>query len=210
MKKNEYMDELRRMADIDEEENREQRKEQPEEQTEEQPEEQTKEQPEEPLDTEGSIECSVRIHKKDMRNFLFHHTYSRFSGWFGVLISLAALVMIIIGRNTYSGVEIIILAVLALLFTVVRPLQIVQQAGRQVTKQEMFQKPMQYNICRDGIVIRQGEQFANVTWEQIRNVIDTKKAIYVYTSPIMAFIIPKDQVSNAKEILDRIKENTGK
>lgn len=203
MKKNEYMDELRKMAEIDDNEDTVQN-------TEEVQGGQTEEQPEEPLDMEGSIECKIKIYKKDMRHFLFHHTYSRFSGWFGVIISLIALLMIIIGRNTYSAAEIVILAVLALLFTVVRPLQIVQQAGRQVTRQKMFLNPIFYNICKDGIVIRQDEQFANVLWEQIRNVVETKKAIFVYTSPIMAFILPKDQLSNAEEIAERIKSNIAK
>lgn len=199
MKKNEYLDELREMADIDNENDNKQ--------TQAEASGETEESMEEPLDMEGSIECQIKIHKKDMRHFLFHHTYSRFSGWFGIIISLIALVMIIIGRNTYSVAEMIILAVVALLFTVIRPLQIVQQASRQVSRQKMFLKPIIYNICRDGIVIRQDEQFANVLWEQIRNVVETKKAIFVYTSPIMAFILPKDQMDNAEKVSDHIKNN---
>ncbi len=205
MKKNEYMDELRKMAEIDDDDAAAQSVPDGSQDAQEK-----EEQKEEPLDMEGSIECKVKIHKKDMRHFMFHHTYSRFSGWFGVLISLAALVMIIIGRNTYSGVEIAILAVLALLFTVVRPLQIIQQAGRQVARQEMFRNPIFYNICKDGIVIRQDEQFANVLWDQIRNVAETKKAIFVYTSPIMAFILPKEQLDDEKEVVKRIKSSVSK
>ena len=63
MKKNEYMDELRKMAEIDDNEDTVQN-------TEEVQGGQTEEQPEEPLDMEGSIECKIKIYKKDMRHFL--------------------------------------------------------------------------------------------------------------------------------------------
>lgn len=206
MKNNEYMDKLKKMADPDNEsEAAETKDSEPQEQSGEELKEENDDIQEEPLDKTDSIECRVKITAKEMRGFLFHHTYSKFSGWFGVGISLVALVMIIIGRNTYEGLEIATLIVLALMFTVIRPLQLVKQAARQVDDQIIFQDPINYTVCKDGIIISQRDQFVNILWEHIVNVADTKKALYVYTSPVMAFIFPKDQISNEKEITKRIK-----
>lgn len=199
MKKNEYLEELKEMSgEFDDE---------PDNSGNASEKNDTAEEKAEPLDMEDSIECEVTVRAKDMRNFLFSHNYSSFSGWFGVAISLIALVMVIAGRAKYGTAEICILVFLALLFTVIRPLQIVNQAKRQVARQEMFKKPIRYNICKEGIVIRQGEEFANVLWADIRKLKETKKTILIYTSPVMAFILPKDQINNGSAIVERIKAN---
>ncbi len=193
MKKNDYMDDLKNMAGESEEGGS---------ATVDSAEEKIQ-----PLDMEDSIECEVTVRVRDMRDFLFSHNYSSFSGWFGIIISLAALVMVIVGRTRYGTAEICILIFLALLFTVIRPLQILSQARRQVARQEMFKKPIRYNICKEGIVISQGEEFANVLWSDIRKLKETKKLILIYTSTVMAFILPKSQINNGSAIVERIRAN---
>lgn len=199
MKKNDYLEELKEMAgEFDDE---------PKSNGADSEENAAAEEKPESLDMEDSIECEVTVRTKDMRSFLFSHNYSSFSGWFGVIISLIALVMVIAGREKYGTAEICILIFLALLFTVIRPLQIVNQAKRQVARQEMFKKPIRYNVCKEGIVISQGDEFANVLWADIRKLKETKKTILIYTSPVMAFILPKDQINNGSAIVERIKAN---
>lgn len=193
-KKNEYLEDLKEMAGPMDEET------------------QDVEETEEivPLDKEGSLEFTVKIGKKDMRHFLFTHNYSSFSGWFGVIISLVAFGMLIAGFEKYSQMERGILVFLGLLFTVIRPAQIIGQANRQVRNQPMFHNEITYNICNDGIVITQGEEFANVLWEGVRKVRITGKAVIIYTSPVMAFILPLAQIAKKDELIARVKEKTGK
>ena len=86
MKKNDYLEELKEMAgEFDDE---------PKSNGADSEENAAAEEKPEPLDMEDSIECEVTVRTKDMRSFLFSHNYSSFSGWFGVIISLIALVCI--------------------------------------------------------------------------------------------------------------------
>ena len=86
MKKSDYLEELKEMAgEFDDE---------PKSNGADSEENSAAEEKPEPLDMEDSIECEVTVRTKDMRSFLFSHNYSSFSGWFGVIISLIALVCI--------------------------------------------------------------------------------------------------------------------
>lgn len=153
-----------------------------------------------PYDTEGSIECHILLKAKDMRHFMFRHNYTSLSGWFGVLISVIALVMVILGYNVYGNIQKIVLIVLALLFTVVQPVQIVLRSRQQIKRQDMFHDTLIYNLCEEGMLVRQGEQHVNIPWDSIRKVIYTSKAIFVYTSPVRAFIFPLDQLEDADKV----------
>ena len=143
---------------------------------------------------------------KDMQHFVIRHMYRSFTGWFGVIISAAALVMLVMGWNVYGNMEKIALIVLSLLFTVVQPVQLLMKAKRQVLSQETFKTPIIYNLCRDGIVIRQEEQRVSILWDDISKFVETRKAFFLYTSPVRAFIFPKDAVGDAAEFSKIVKE----
>lgn len=163
-----------------------------------------------PFNTEGSLECKILLKEKDMRHFMFRHTYTSFSGWFGVLLSVIALAMLIIGWRQYDIIHIAALGVLALLFTVVQPFQIVLRAKNQIKRQDMFHDTLIYNLCDEGILVRQGEQYVNVDWKDISKVVYTKKAMFVYTSPVRAFILPYDQIGDIEEFKKIIREKAGR
>ena len=155
---------------------------------------------------EGSLELSVQPGVKDMRRFLFSHNYRSISGWFGVLISIFAIVMLIIGRNRYNAIQIIGLAFVAAIFTIVQPIQIMMKAKRQIKLQPMYEKPIIYNLSEEGITVRQDDNRADVAWEDVFKLTETKSGIYIYTSAVRAFIFPKDQIDDLdafKAVLDR-------
>lgn len=168
------------------------------------------EQQEPPFETEGSLECKILLREKDMRHFMFRHTYTSFSGWFGVLLSVIALAMLIIGWKQYDIIHIVALGILALLFTVVQPVQIVMRAKNQIKRQDMFHDTLIYNLCKEGILVRQGEQYVNVVWKDISKVVSTRKAVFVYTSPVRAFILPYDQIGDIEEFKKIIREKAGR
>lgn len=162
------------------------------------------------LDMEGSREYQVLIGVRDMQHFVIRHMYRSFSGWFGVIISFAALAMLCMGWNIYGNMEKIALIVLSLLFTVVQPVQLLMKAKRQVVSQETFRTPIIYNLCRDGIMVRQDEQKVSILWEDISKFVETKKAFFLYTSPVRAFIFPKEAVGDYAEFADIVKKGLGK
>lgn len=158
------------------------------------------------LNMEGSREYEVLIGVKDMQHFVIRHMYRSFTGWFGVVISAAAIVMLIMGWNVYGNMEKIALIVLSLLFTVVQPVQLLMKAKRQVLSQETFKTPIIYNLCRDGIVVRQDEQKVSILWDDISKFVETRKAFFLYTSPVRAFIFPKAAVGDAAEFSKIVRE----
>lgn len=166
------------------------------------------EETEPPYDTTDSIECKILLKAKDMRHFMFRHNYSSLSGWFGILISLIALVMVILGYNVYGNIQKIVLIILALMFTVIQPLQIVLKAGQQIKRQDMFHDTLVYNLCRDGLLVRQGDQHVNIPWDSIRKIVYTSKAVFIYTSPVRAFILPFDQIQSPDEVKHILQEKT--
>lgn len=200
MKKNKYIDELKEMADPEDVMD---------------PDEDEKEEKEESnvperkqFNLEGSLELSIKPGEKDMRKFMLSHNYRSIGGWFGVLISIFAIVMLIIGvmRNSYNAIQVIGLAAVASMFTFVQPIQIMLKARRQVRANAMYMQPIIYNLSEEGITIRQDDIRADLSWEDVFKLTETKSAIYIYTSAVRAFIFPKDQIEDLaafKEILDR-------
>lgn len=158
------------------------------------------------LDMEGSKEYQVLIGVRDMQHFVLRHMYRSFSGWFGVIISAAAVVMLCMGWNVYGNMEKIALIVLSLLFTVVQPVQLLMKAKRQVTSQETFKTPIIYNLCKDGIVVRQDEQKVSVSWDDISRFVETRKAFFLYTSPVRAFIFPKHSLGDSAEFAGIVRK----
>lgn len=213
MKKNEYMEQLKAMAEADEivEDTRSENSGISETENDIQTgaDEEAEAEPVD-IDIEGSREYSITISVKDMQGFVLRHTYKSISGWFGVIISLVALGMVCYGWNTYGNMEKTALIILALLFTVVQPIQLMFKARNQVKSQEMFKIPLIYNLCDEGIVVRQGEQKVSILWEDISKVVNTKKAVYIYTSPVSAFIFPKEQLGDVDEFLGLVKHERKK
>ena len=158
------------------------------------------------IDIEGSREYEVLIGVRDMQHFVIRHMYRSFTGRFGEIKSAAALVMLVMGWNVYGNIDKIALIVLSLLFTVVQPVQLLMKAKRQVLSQETFKTPIIYNLCRDGIVIRQDEQKVSIMWDDISKFVETRKAFFLYTSPVRAFIFPKDAVGDAGEFSNIVRE----
>ena len=67
------------------------------------------------------------------------------------------------------------------------------KAKAQVRKNKSINATLHYTINDDGIIVSQGEQEAKVKWYQIRKTVVVKNAIYIYMSPVRAFIFTKNQ-----------------
>jgi hypothetical protein len=85
-----------------------------------------------------------------------------------------------------------LLAVLALLFTVLQPLMLASKGKRQLAMEE-FQIPFHYSFDENGVTISQQDQTQSFSWEEIRKVVFRRDAIYVYMSAVSAFVVPKEQ-----------------
>ncbi len=147
---------------------------------------------------EQTIEFDVKMKVKDMYQFLLYHTYSRFSGWFGVILSLWAIVMLVMNYETYDDQRKLILFVIGLLFTIVNPIMLLSKAHQQVVLNPVYKKPLHYKISDAGITIAQEDQEQTMEWNQMYQYHEFCGSIFVYTSKIHAFIFPAKQMGEQK------------
>lgn len=99
------------------------------------------------------------------------------------------------------------LIIIGLIFPVVQPIMLWSKAKAQVRKNKSINDTLHYTINDDGIIVSQGEQEARVKWYEIRKTVVVKDAIYVYMSPVRAFIFTKKQCGkDFQELVRNVQE----
>lgn len=146
---------------------------------------------------EQQLEFDVKMKTMDMYKFLIYHTYSRFSGWFGVILSIVAIFMLVTGYDTLDDAGKLVLFVIGLLFTVVNPIMLLSKAQQQIVGNAVYKKPLHYVLSEAGITVSQEEQEETMPWEQVRRMKQFRGELFVYTSKIHAFIFPFSQMGEA-------------
>jgi hypothetical protein len=149
-----------------------------------------------------TVSADITIGTKDMFYFFMRHNYACFSGLFGLFISLGALILLIVRFKQYETTAKCLLLLVALLFTVIQPLQLLLKAANQIKRSPMFSEPIHYTFRQDGLEISQKDQSGVIPWEQVMKAVDTGKYIIIYITRMRAYIFPKEQM----EHLDEIKE----
>ncbi len=154
------------------------------------------------------IEFDAQLDKKTLNHFLVRNNFLRVGGVFGLLISLAAIVGLIVFWQYFVLTQRLILIFLGLMFTVIQPLTLLVKGWNQL-KTGTFREPFHYVFSEKGIEITNIAGSASVEWEMIRRVVTTKEAIYIYMNSVSAFIIPKAAChSEYVELAKLIKEHT--
>lgn len=160
------------------------------------------------------INFDVTLRTKDLFRFTMRHTYFSISGIFSLLISFGSLIACIATIGKYALSTTIVLLVIGLLFTVVQPCMLYMKCSVQVKKSENVNAALHYILSEEGITIQQDKQQAKVHWYEIRKRILTKQAVYLYMSPVRAFIFPQDQcngqfhdvVAMTAELVEKYKD----
>lgn len=141
----------------------------------------------------AKADISVKLSVTDMYYFMLRHTYTAFSGWFGLILSLGALVLFLCGVGREDKAATFALIFLSLLFTIINPLILFTKSWKQVILNPMFQKPVSYGFGDEGIEIKQDEERAVVFWDEVAQAVCRKNHIIIYMSRIRAFILPVKQ-----------------
>ena len=153
------------------------------------------------------IKLTIHIKTMDMFWFFMKHFYSSFSGIFGVIVSLGALVFFGLSLGKIQPFQMVLLLVLASLFTVLQPMQFLLKAYQQVKMLPVYKEPIDYVLNEKEIRVHQKEENIQIPWENVYKVVEGGKAIYIYTSAVHSFIWPKSQMNEKTEsIKELIKE----
>ena len=148
------------------------------------------------------IEFDVNMDAKSLSGFVIRHNYMRPGGIIGVILSVAAIVMLIIRWDHWTGVQRCLLIVLALLFLVFQPLMLLQKANTQLHS-GAFRVPMHYEFGEEGFSVSQDKNKEEFAYIDIRKAILGKNVMYLYMTTVSAFIIPRSQ---CEDVFDTVKE----
>ena len=148
------------------------------------------------------IEFDVKMDAGSLSGFVIRHNYMRPGGIIGVILSVAAIVMLIIRWDHWTGVQRCLLIVLALLFLVFQPLMLLQKANTQLHS-GAFRVPMHYEFGEETFVVSQESNKEEFAYVDIRKAILKKNVMYLYMTAVSAFIIPRSQ---CEDVFDTLKE----
>ena len=152
---------------------------------------------------EKNISISIQMTANAMFDFLYWHSYHGMMGIVNYGFSLIALLALLFGFGKGNTIATIALVVLASLFTIVNPVMLYYKAVRQVKKNPMFQKSLEYTFDEKGFSVAQGEEKAFASWSDVLLLRETKKTLVLYLGASNATVLPK---KDCKEHLGAIKE----
>jgi len=154
------------------------------------------------------VKFSVQITVKDMFSFLMHHSYRGSSLIADAVVTFGAIGLLVAGFGKGDPVKTVALIFVAMLFTVVHPLQLYNKAKKQVKSNEVFKKPLDYVLTDEGITLSQGEESQSFTWADVYRIREYKSQILVYTGRVYACIWPKRALAGCEnEVRELFKKH---
>ena len=156
------------------------------------------------MNDERTINIKVKISIGNLYEFMMNNNYVSVRGVVSVLFSLVSAAGTVIFWNEFVGIQKALMLFMALLFTVIAPIEYYVRAMKQVKKN--FNDEMEYIFDNSGITIRKGEESSSLRWNEVLKVINTKNLVVVYFTPIRAFIIPKSCIGDNFDVLKAIME----
>lgn len=127
---------------------------------------------------------------QDMFRFMLRHTYFNFIGLVGILISIGAIVLLILGYGRESTFTTVIIAMVALMFTVISPLNIYFRSKKQAAQASEEGRSITYTLSEAGVDMYRGDEYAQFTWDRIFKVVEGKSGFYFYLAANQAFVLP--------------------
>lgn len=157
-----------------------------------------------------SVTCTIDIKYIHICKFLFHGAYYKGQGVAEVGFSLLCLGYYLAGFVTGIGWLDIIMLIFGLFFTVIYPLYLLGKAALMMFGSRKNKSLTEYYISDRGLKVRQDREEANLdlNWGDVFYMHETKGMIYLYMTPKMALMLPKEQIKNDEEIIkELIKKN---
>lgn len=148
------------------------------------------------------LEFDVKMKSSHMYKFMMYHSYTTFSGLFGLCISLAALIILIVTFEDQTEIGIAVLLLATLLWTVINPIMLWTRSKRQVAVNKVYKEALTYIINDDGITVAQGEANQLLPWANVYKVRATKSMLLVYSSKIHAFVFPYECMKENKKAIE--------
>lgn len=147
------------------------------------------------------LAITTRLTKDELYDFAIYNTYSKFNGFLLILLGIALNFIGLIGKFHY-GIEnwkffaYMLLGITVILYT---PLNIKIKIQKLSDTDKIF-STKKYEFNKNGIVSDE----VNVDWNSVNRYVRTQKNIGLYFGYDKAIIIPKKDIINSYESLNKI------
>lgn len=159
-----------------------------------------------PMEQTAPLVFEVKLSAKDLWKFSMYYSYKGFKGLFNLIFTAAAVYLLITDWNTVSVWYRVLLVVCAMMFTVWHPCLLYLKAAKQA-KAPAIKIPTKLSFSREGIVVSQGGERLELTWEAIALVEQVKSLLIVYMDRVHAYLLPDSLTGEMKtELCGLIRE----
>lgn len=156
------------------------------------------------------VTFQVSITSKDMFDYNVYHNYRNFQGIISLILGIVMLVACFLAFRADGNISyILITGFLGLFFTVITPVRIYFKSIQQVKLTPSFQKPIQYTLSEEELVIEQDGAKAVLPLSELYKAVDTGKSIVLYVSSLRAYIFPKRELGELQQQVVGILRNSG-
>ena len=125
---------------------------------------------------------------------------------FFILLCAAAVMGFMRGQIFYSVLYIIV----GIIVMVYVPLSLKGRVKTVIRTNKVFSEPLHFEIDEKVIKVSQGEETAELPWNQVYKVTGNKKRILIFSNRRNAYILPEEQLgeefSKVKEIATEVVE----
>lgn len=143
-----------------------------------------------------TIKFKIQLSVKDLYYFMMFHYYDKLSGIFGIVLSIAAAVVLVMNFSEMGDTERLFFLIIALLFTVINPILMLIKARSQIISNKSLGGELTYYLDDSQISIRMGGEKADIKWEQVARVKDNGRELVVYVTAARGYIWPKRQIAD--------------
>lgn len=142
------------------------------------------------------VKFDVKMTQKIMYDFLMNHTYKSFAGVFGLLFGLSAFVVFGMTFGKVDTWQSILYGLFGIWFILYLPVNLYLRSVKQVKLNPTFKKPITYTISGEGISTSQEDKSAQIKWEDMVKVRQTRYSLLVYTGKRYSFVLPRESMGD--------------
>lgn len=133
---------------------------------------------------------SGKLETADVRAFMFFHNYGQIggalTGLFGIISLIACPIFILMGDLTTG----LILSIIAVLYGVITPLDLLSKSSRQIRLNPVFKNKMTYKFEHDVLKVQLYTGASEVNWKEVYRIKRLKNQFLIYLEKKQALIVP--------------------
>lgn len=146
-------------------------------------------------------EFDIQLTAKDLYGFNMYQTYSGIHGWVSVLISIIVFAMAVISFGNVSAVYTAIYIIAGIFILVYIPGTLWLRVNATMKTNTVLAGVLHYTVKEDVLSVSQGEELAELPWDDVYKVVSNNKRVLIYSSRINAYVIPREQLGDHYEPL---------